>query len=113
MCSTSSETDGSPSGRRLYVRYGIVRLHAEIRIKDFYKISKCKVFELLMRRYKHKTQKLNLLRKIYFILRYFIIFIVISACKQFIPYRTYSGLPQDESSGPELVDDIAKIKILV
>ena len=51
MSSICFEPDGSSSGRRLYVRYGTVRLHAEIRIKDFYKISKCKVFELLMRRY--------------------------------------------------------------
>ena len=42
-------------------RYGIVCLHAEITVKGFYKISKYKVFELLIQRYKHKIQKLNLM----------------------------------------------------
>jgi hypothetical protein len=42
-------------------RYGVVRLHAEITIKYLYKISKYKVFKLLIQRHKHKTKQLNLI----------------------------------------------------
>jgi len=40
------------------VRYVIACLHDEIKVKDLYKITKYKVFELWIQRYKHKTQKL-------------------------------------------------------
>jgi len=48
MSSTGFEPDGLSSGRQLYVRVWcvIACLRAEITVKDFYKVSKYKVFEL-------------------------------------------------------------------
>ena len=42
----SSEPEGSSSGRRLYIRYGMVCLTCWNYNKGSYKISKYKIFEL-------------------------------------------------------------------
>ena len=56
MPSTCFKTEGISSGRRLYVQvwYGIACLRAEITVKDLYKLSNYRVFELWTQRYKQK-----------------------------------------------------------
>jgi len=47
MSSTGFEPEVSSLGRRLYIQVWYSILHAEITIKDLYKISKYNIIELL------------------------------------------------------------------